>query len=71
MMIRLCRNCRCAVEQGVAKSQCRSDTESYKRDGGRSAGVGYQKLASNQLKRPLLRVMVVSIEVKLDISRVR
>ena len=33
-------------------------------DGGRSTGVCYRKLAPNHFKRLLLRVMVVSVEVK-------
>lgn len=38
--------------------------QSYRRDGGRPAGAGRRRLASNHLKRLLLRVMVVSVEEK-------
>jgi len=38
------------------------------KDGGRPAEVGCQRQASNHFKRLLLRVMVVSIEVKLELK---
>ena len=38
--------------------------QSCRRDGGRPAGAGRRRLASNHLKRLLLRVMVVSVEEK-------